>query len=54
MNYWTRLRDVVTFLVIWLALPIYLAYKVEDGWLGTILIMWIPAMIITIYLAEET
>lgn len=56
-NYWTRLRDVITFLFIWFCLPLYFSYKGTDNFIGaivtTILIMWIPALYITMYLSRD-
>ena len=54
-NYWTRLRDIITFLVIWLSLPLYLANKgegFEGGAMASITFMWVVALIITAYLSE--
>lgn len=54
MNYWTRLRDVIIFLILWMAIPVYLEQCRDEStavyWL--LIVTWIPAIIITLYLND--
>lgn len=55
MNYWTRLRDVITFIIVWLAIPLYLEQcrDVNAGVYVLLLLTWIPALFVVIYLNDS-
>lgn len=50
-TYWTRLRDVITFLIIWIGVP-YFIFIINDypEVFAILLITWVPAMLVTDYL----
>ena len=54
MNYFKRLRDVLTFLFIWIVIPSSIYYYINDANVFTLLLLtWIPAWLITDYLKDS-
>ena len=53
-NYWIRLRNVITFLIIWIG-PGAVGHSVLGftGAYASTIVTWVPAMLIATYLADD-
>jgi hypothetical protein len=53
-EYMKKLRDVITFFVIWFGIPhLMVVYTQHEELYAWIIIMWLPAVCITGYLKDE-